>query len=480
MARSVSSQPAAWLTATGLALVLATHFVHVDMGWLPHSRRGPPTPRLLKITATSHSGGGSPRVSVRVGLGLAESAREGGGESEPLVSALQVAGQPSITGTERKRLTKREKNMMMLERRQKNLETHLNGSYVAQAPVFEFHSNGLPGGLMGADPPGEPPIHLLDKANLHLNQAQFDRDGTRGGIRPGRERTGRIISASLTYPVLGPDGTSVDAHYSFNPADVSFVPPRQLDLSYGRCAVVGNSATLLRHEYGPEIDSHDMVLRMNYAPVAGYERHVGSKATFDMVNSKHASILSAKVVDAFHDGRPLLDQSRNTTSMVLFEATNWHRNYYTYSRLLQKLPPPQLLILSPDFVNEVEILWQRLSSRWPELAQSCDRRVRISELGFRKHEGCKELGIACGYSTHRGAPSSVCKATSGFVSIVFAAQLCNSITMYGFENVTAAAVNDTSHYFDDEPANLAAHSYSLTQSVLHHLASMYPIDIRGA
>eukprot|EP00873_Tetraselmis_striata_P012212 jgi/Tetstr1/432476/TSEL_021852.t1 len=369
-----SSQKAAWLTATGLALVLAAHFVRTDLGWLPHSRRAPQMAEV-HVTASSHSAGGSARVRVRVELGRGATAREGGGEGEPLVPAPQGAGQQQRE-TGRKRLTKRENNI----RRENNLKAHLNGSYVAQPPAFEFSRNGLPGGVLGVDPPGEPPIHLLDKANLHLNQAQFDRDGTRGGIRPGRERTGRIISASLTYPVLGPDGTSVDAHYSFNPADVSFVPPRQLDLSYGRCA-----------------------------GVAGYERHVGSKATFDMVNSKHASDLSRKVMEAFHSGRSLLDQSRNTTSMVLFEATNWHRNYYTYSRLLQKLPPPQLLILSPDFVNE----------------------------------------------------------------------LCNRITLYGFENVTAAAVNDTSHYFDDEPANLAAHSYSLTQTVLHHLASMYLIDIRG-
>jgi len=195
---------------------------------------------------------------------------------------------------------------------------------------------------------------------------------------------------------------------------VSFVPPRQLDLSYGRCAVVGNSATLLRHEYGPEIDSHDMVLRMNYAPVAGYERHVGSKATFDMINSKHAESLSADVVYAFHHRRPMLDDSRQNTSIVLFEATNWKRNYYIYSRLLQKLPPPQLLILSPDFYNQVEIVWKGLSSRWPDLAQSCKRRVRSTELGFHatrdghnteKGAGCQELGIACGYSAHRGSPT---------------------------------------------------------------------------
>eukprot|EP00873_Tetraselmis_striata_P012214 jgi/Tetstr1/432478/TSEL_021854.t1 len=487
-ARSVSSQTkTVWLTAIGLALVLATHIIHVDMSWLPHSRRAPRMAQL-HVTATSHSAGASARMSVRVGLGRGATAREEGGEGEPLAPGPQEAGHQH-SGPRHKHQTKWQKNTAKNARRQKNLEAHINGSQVPKPPAFEFHRSGVPGGLLAADSPGEPPIHLLAKTNLHLNQAQFDRDGTRGGIRPGRETAGFILSASLTYPMLGPNGTSAAVHYSFNPADVSFFPPEQLDLSYGRCAVVGNSATLLRHEYGPEIDSHDMVLRMNYAPVAGYERHVGSKATFDMINSKHAESLSADVVYAFHHRRPMLDDSRQNTSIVLFEATNWKRNYYIYSRLLQKLPPPQLLILSPDFYNQVEIVWKGLSSRWPDLAQSCKRRVRSTELGFHatrdghnteKGAGCQELGIACGYSAHRGSPTKACKATSGFVSIMFAAQFCNSITLYGFENVTAAAVNDTSHYFDDEPANLAAHSYSLTQNILHHLASMYPIDIRGA
>eukprot|EP00873_Tetraselmis_striata_P044812 jgi/Tetstr1/465076/TSEL_009804.t1 len=463
----------------GLALVLAMHVVHVEVGWLPHSRREPQT-KNMRVTITSRSSAsGSARLSVRlVTSRTATAVDDGGGVDEPPPVPPE---QPSSTDPAgRQRHTKWYKSMARNARRQENLEKHMNGSLPPIQPAFEFRRSGLPGGLSAPDPPGEPPIHLLGKVNLHLNQAQFDRDGTRGGIRPGRQRNGRFISASLTYPIIGPNGTAVQSHFSFNPADVYFVPPEQLNLQFSRCAVVGNSATLLRREYGLEIDGHDMVLRMNYAPVAGYERHVGSVTTFDMVNSKHASELSQRVVDAFHEGRPMLDESRNLTSLVLFEASNWRRNYYTYSRLLQKLRSPQLLILSPDFFNAAEVLWQRVSSRWPDLAQSCDRRVHSTELGFRTAgAGCREMGL-CEDGEQHGAPSRACKPPSGFASVVFAAQLCNSITLYGFENVTAAAFNYTSHYFDDEPANLAAHSYVLTQTILHHLASIYPIDIRGA
>eukprot|EP00873_Tetraselmis_striata_P043273 jgi/Tetstr1/463537/TSEL_008416.t1 len=467
-----------------LGLVAMLHVNHVHMRSLPHVRQ-PWTPRLAP-SGPLRSVGDTPRVRLKVN----------GGRKTPRVLAtvgvvnVPVATPPplpspgavqaaSISSTAvPRRLTNRDRAAIRNERRKANLAMHIAGDYLPPPPAFEFRRTGQAGGLLGADQPGEPQLHLLDKVNLHLNQEQFDRDGSRGGLRPEGERGSPIVSALLSYPMLGEDGLSAAVNYSFNPADVTFVPKQQHNLSYASCAIVGNSATLLQREYGSEIDGHDMVLRMNSAPVAGYERHVGHVTTFDMVNSKHAVSLSAEVVERYRRGEPMLDGSRNRTSVVLFEASNWHRNYYTYSRLLQKLPPPQLIILSPDFANAVAVLWQQLAQRWPQLAQSCNRRVRSTELGFHKGAGCHELGVACGYSAHRGAPTTSCKPTSGFVSIVFAAQICNRVTLYGFEGVTSADADKSSHYFDDEPANLAAHSYLLTQNILQHLANNYPINIR--
>lgn len=50
------------------------------------------------------------------------------------------------------------------------------------------------------------------------------------------------------------------------------------------CAIVGNSGTLLDDEFGSEIQKKDCVVRFNAAPIEDFEKHVGSKTTFRVLN----------------------------------------------------------------------------------------------------------------------------------------------------------------------------------------------------
>ncbi|KAL6473798.1 hypothetical protein MHYP_G00173590 [Metynnis hypsauchen] len=72
------------------------------------------------------------------------------------------------------------------------------------------------------------------------------------------------------------------------------------------CAVVGNSGNLEGSHYGPLIDAHDVVIRMNKAPTAGFEKDVGSKTTHraiypesavDMDNSTYLVLIPFKILD---------------------------------------------------------------------------------------------------------------------------------------------------------------------------------------
>ena len=56
-------------------------------------------------------------------------------------------------------------------------------------------------------------------------------------------------------------------------------------LKFDSCAIVGNSGNLLLAEYGKDIDSHDVVIRVNQAPTEGsYEKHVGKKTSMRLLN----------------------------------------------------------------------------------------------------------------------------------------------------------------------------------------------------
>ncbi|KAL6642272.1 hypothetical protein ACP70R_020453 [Stipagrostis hirtigluma subsp. patula] len=60
------------------------------------------------------------------------------------------------------------------------------------------------------------------------------------------------------------------------------------------CAVVGNSGILLGSGRGPQIDAHDLVIRLNNARVAGYAADVGAKTDLSFVNSNILHLCAAR------------------------------------------------------------------------------------------------------------------------------------------------------------------------------------------
>ncbi|XP_051513410.1 CMP-N-acetylneuraminate-beta-galactosamide-alpha-2,3-sialyltransferase 2-like isoform X2 [Myxocyprinus asiaticus] len=62
-----------------------------------------------------------------------------------------------------------------------------------------------------------------------------------------------------------------------------------------RCAVVGNSGNLRGAGYGPMIDGHDFIMRMNLAPTVGYEEDAGSRTTHHFMYPESAKNLAANV-----------------------------------------------------------------------------------------------------------------------------------------------------------------------------------------
>jgi hypothetical protein len=66
--------------------------------------------------------------------------------------------------------------------------------------------------------------------------------------------------------------------------DLDLMPYNDTRWRFATCAIISNSGSLLHSHFGNEIDAHDMVMRINHAPVVGFRRFVGVRTTFDICN----------------------------------------------------------------------------------------------------------------------------------------------------------------------------------------------------
>ncbi|XP_069601020.1 lactosylceramide alpha-2,3-sialyltransferase [Ranitomeya imitator] len=123
-----------------------------------------------------------------------------------------------------------------------------------------------------------------------------------------------------------------------------------------RCIVIGSGGILHGLQLGHIIDEHDVVIRLNNAPVHGFEQDAGSKTTIRMT---------------YPEGAPVSEQEYGSNSLfvtVLFKhvdflwlqavlknetLSTWNRLFF-WKSVTEKLPlkPHQIRILNPLIVKE--------------------------------------------------------------------------------------------------------------------------------
>ena len=137
---------------------------------------------------------------------------------------------------------------------------------------------------------------VLTQVNLHytsgssLLSKQQARSFERGpGVSPVRcrERKGKNLTRADKYCRMVKQATrfvSTDRVLDLLPdGDAAEGGNRR----YGSCALVGNSGVLLQKDLGEQIDRHDQVFRFNLAPTEGYEKHVGSWSSHEILNPEN-------------------------------------------------------------------------------------------------------------------------------------------------------------------------------------------------
>ena len=196
----------------------------------------------------------------------------------------------------------------------------------------------------------------------------------------------------------------------------SYLPVQPLDLFNGfeTCAVVSSAGSLLKSGLGAKIDANDYVIRFNDAPVAGYEKDVGSKTSLRIVNSQ----VVGKPEFGFLDDRRLYSNAPvlvwDPCSYNASSLSDWYKNpdfpfFETYFAKRLMRPESDLHLLNPFSLWNI---WNWLQAKHPDV------------------------------------PLLPNPPSSGFLGLVLAVQHCRKVNVYEF--VPSMRLTKRCHYYDDQ------------------------------
>ncbi|KAI2661456.1 CMP-N-acetylneuraminate-beta-galactosamide-alpha-2,3-sialyltransferase 1 [Labeo rohita] len=193
------------------------------------------------------------------------------------------------------------------------------------------------------------------------------------------------------------------------------------------CAVVGNSGNLVGSFYGPLIDNHDFVMRMNKAPVEGYEKDVGNKTThrffypesaIHLDNNTHLVVLPFKLLDIQWITSALSDGSVKRTRFKVIDKLQTNKD--------------MVMIMHPAFIYYVRTTWLHLRRSYP---------------------------------------------STGFLVLMFALHICDEVSVFGFGANTKGAWH---HYFEEMPKKFrrtGKHPGGLEHQIILELQKRNLIDL---
>lgn len=158
------------------------------------------------------------------------------------------------------------------------------------------------------------------------------------------------------------------------------------------CAVVGASGNLLGSRYGPLIDAHDLVFRVNRAPRGFYSSDVGRRTTHHVAwpTNLHAELADRRAVLLWN---PLTLHTPNLFDRMLSLAEaemHWD--------------PARVRIIHPEFVKYLHEGWMKERGQFP---------------------------------------------STGFIAMMLAVHVCDEVDVFGFG---ANALGRWDRYYEDDPA----------------------------
>ncbi|XP_047733206.1 CMP-N-acetylneuraminate-beta-galactosamide-alpha-2,3-sialyltransferase 4 isoform X3 [Prionailurus viverrinus] len=209
------------------------------------------------------------------------------------------------------------------------------------------------------------------------------------------------------------------------------IPESIQSLKCRRCVVVGNGHRLRNSSLGDAINKYDVVIRLNNAPVAGYEGDVGSKTTMRLFYPESAHF------------NPKVENNPDTLLvLVAFKAMDFHwietilsdkkrvrKGFWKQPPLIWDVNPRQVRILNPFFM---------------EIAAD-----KLLNLPMQQPRKIKQ------------------KPTTGLLAITLALHLCDLVHIAGFGYPDAHNRKQTIHYYEQITLkSMAGSGHNVSQEAL--------------
>uniref|UniRef100_A0A8D1RAX9 ST3 beta-galactoside alpha-2,3-sialyltransferase 4 n=2 Tax=Sus scrofa TaxID=9823 RepID=A0A8D1RAX9_PIG len=213
------------------------------------------------------------------------------------------------------------------------------------------------------------------------------------------------------------------------------IPESIQRLKCRRCVVVGNGHRLRNSLLGEAINKYDVVIRLNNAPVAGYEGDVGSKTTMRLFYPESA-----------HFNPKVEDNPDTLLVLVAFKAMDFHWIESILSDKKRAWPPvspaPSGVGLLPAPLT--------LHFREPVPSHGCHPLLRTTGLDIRiLNPFFMEIAADKLLRLPMQQPHKIKqKPTTGLLAITLALHLCDLVHIAGFGYPDAQNKKESIHYYE--------------------------------
>lgn len=196
------------------------------------------------------------------------------------------------------------------------------------------------------------------------------------------------------------------------------------------CAVVGSSGNLIKSGYGKQIDSHEIVIRVNRAPIKKWEKDVGKRTSLRIMSMDEYSHLKSYPLNWLRNHKTMENASKNieTTLIGCHFPFNGRCNNIRLAQIFGKRYEGKTYLLSTDIVRHASILFKNVRQKSP---------------------------------------------TIGMISILVALNICKTINLYGFG--FGLCKNNCYHYYNCKYSEAHFFNGTISSSGFHDFTAQVTV-----